>query len=91
MSAEVELISVDTIRSVRIPEAATTAPVHVATDLRESDVLVSVCASLTALVSRQRLINTISYFMTFKGLHLQFSGSCCFPLVVRNSVELGMF
>lgn len=35
MNAEMELINADTIRSVRIPEAAITAPVHVATDLRE--------------------------------------------------------
>lgn len=44
MSAEMELINADTIRSVRIPEAATTAPVHVATDLRAWDVPVSVCS-----------------------------------------------
>lgn len=37
------LISADTIRSVRIQEAATTAPVHEATDLKEWGVLVSVC------------------------------------------------
>ena len=37
MSAEMAPISADTTRSVRIPEAATTAPAHVATDLREWD------------------------------------------------------
>lgn len=51
MSAEMELISADTIRSVRIPEAATTAPVHVATDLKEWDVLVSVCAPVMSFPS----------------------------------------
>lgn len=44
MSAEMGLINADTIRSVRIQEAATTAPVHEATDLKEWDGLVSVCA-----------------------------------------------
>lgn len=56
MSVEMELISADTIRSVRIPEAATTAPVHVATDLKEWDVLVSVCAPVMSHISHPPLI-----------------------------------
>lgn len=58
MSAEMELISVDTIRSVRTPEAATTAPVHVATDLKEWGVLVSVGAPIMSHISRLTLCVT---------------------------------
>lgn len=90
-----ELINADTIRSVRTPEAATTAPVHVATDLKEWDVLVSVCASFMPLISCHPLIkhklNTIQYFMTFKVLHLQLSDRRCFHLLVCNSIKLRIF
>lgn len=57
MSAEMELINADTIRSVRIPEVATTAPVHVATDLRGWDVPVSVCSPLLSChLNRQNIL-----------------------------------
>lgn len=51
MNAEMELTNADTIRSARIPEAATTAAVHVATDLKEWDALVSVRLSYPDSIS----------------------------------------
>lgn len=45
-SAGTEPINADTTRSVRIPEAATTAPVHAVTDLREWDGLALVRTTL---------------------------------------------
>lgn len=48
MSAERGLISADTTRSVRTPEAATTAPVLVATDPRGWDCPASVSSSLVS-------------------------------------------